>query len=157
MKEENTLEKRKTTFPTIGQSEFKKYLPALLSKEVDVVGRRKWLEICVDPRLSVNVVDDVTGEVIHRVPPISYTTTELTGKNVNGIVEEWSKRSDISPFHGNLFIEQNLDPNIVLGEPPEEDVLLWIDIMKRYGYMDGKKEDDSKSLNEVLEDDPNSW
>lgn len=157
METENKLENRLNEFPRINESEFKKLLPSLVSREIDIVERRKWLDVCIDPRLSVYVVDDKTGEILHRVPPLTYTTNVLTGKNVSGMVDEWSKRNDVSPFHGNIFAEENITSDLVMGTPPEEDINLWVEILERYGVVNAKVVDDTKVDTGEFKDDPNSW
>jgi hypothetical protein len=142
--------------PKISQSEFRKFLPILIDPKADITLKRKWLDICIDPRLSVIVVDDSTGEEVHRVPPLIYTTQELTGRNISGTLDVIGRMADANPLLGRKYARENLTPEVVIGKPPEEDVQLWREILVRY---DITKEEDAEASNVVagLSDDPGAW
>ena len=121
--------------PKLPRSEFIKYLPYLLVPQKDgTFNCKPWYDVCIDPRVAVLIVDDKTGEVIHRVPPIIYTTTELTGKKVSQMLTEYGLRKEANPLLGESFAKANFDEDLILAEPPEEDVELWRWIMGEYGY-----------------------
>lgn len=160
MSDQEALEKQKNDLPRVNQTEFKRYLPGLVSKELTAeaaVLRKGWLNICIDPRLSVLVVDDKTGEVLHRVPPLTYTSNNLTGKNVAGTIDVWSKENDVSPYRGNAYAEEHLTPDLVLGTPPEEDVELWVEILKMYNIVESDSDVLEGVSQDAISDDPSSW
>ena len=126
-----------TDYPRIPESIFKQYVGALVSPDGDILVRKRWLDVCVDPRLSVLVVDDNTGEVIHRVPPMIYTTANIVGNNIAGLCAEWRRNNEVSALHGNAFANRHIPDDIIMGESPPEDVELWQWIINQYGYGDG--------------------
>jgi len=150
------LERLKTGYPTIAESEFKKYVKALVSPDSTVEERKAWLDVCIDPRLRVTVVDDVTGEPIHEVPPITYTSDQLTGKNVSGMIKEWIMMNEVSPLHGARYAEQHVTKDLIKGKPPEEDVKLWQWIIDR--YIENKSNTMSTdAIDPDLLEDSNDW
>jgi hypothetical protein len=156
MTEKTALEKQRDNYTKIPEYVFKQYADGLLSNTATAEDRMKWLEISIDPRLPVDVMDDNTGEVLFRVPPLTYTTNVLTGRNISGLVSEWVMRSEISPFHGNEFAAKNVTPDMVIGEAPDSDVEAWRNILERYGYIansSGVSAVDSGAIT----DDPDSW
>jgi len=132
MSEEIALGKR---MPTVSQRVFRTYVRSLLTKSMDpehVANRKAWLDICIDPRLRVSVLDDDTGKEIHQVPPITYTTDILTGRDISGTIQRWRLMQDVSPLHGERFAEDNIPADLITGKPPEEDTDLWREIYARY-------------------------
>lgn len=145
------------SYPTISQTGFKKYVKALTTLDGDEALRQEWLSICIDPRLSVYVVDDVTGERLHRVPPLTYTTVDVTNNDFNRLVSEWIMHSEISPYHGNIYATNNIPLDMAIGTPPAEDVELWIKIMRDYGIVNAPDPTKETIAVEDIQDDPNGW
>lgn len=127
------MNKAEGKLPSITVSEFKQYLPMLLSTDPSI-DRRAWLAICIDPRLRVEVIDDKTGEFVHYVPQLHYTPDVLTGKNVAGRIKEWQLMSEVSPLHGKAYARDHITSDLVKGVPPKEDIEQWRFIMREYGY-----------------------
>lgn len=150
------LDKRKNDLPKISESEFRKFLPTLIDPSADIERKRKWLDICIDPRLSVLVVNDKTGEVIHRVPPLIYTTQELTGRNISGTLDMLNKYNEVNPLMGRKFAAENIPTDLAIAKPPEEDVVLWRDILARY-EVGGTSKGNDVDMASSLADDPDAW
>lgn len=127
------LEEQKNNFPRIPESLFKKYVGALVSETASPNERKKWLDVCIDPRLYVIVVDDVTGKEIHRVPPLIYTSNTLTGRNVAGTVKTIAQMNDSNYLLGRQYARDHITEDLVVGKPPADDVALWRYILSRYG------------------------
>ncbi len=153
----NAIKTLYESYPTISQSGFKKYVRALTTPDGDPELRQEWLTICIDPRLSVYVVDDVTGERIHRVPPLAYTTVDIINNDFNRLVSEWIMHSEVSPYHGNIYATNNIPLDMAIGEPPTEDVELWVKIMKDYGIVKADTTEQTTIAAEDIQDDPNGW
>ena len=150
----DVLISQRDNLPRVSEALFKsKYLPMLISPQDGV--RSEWLDICIDPRLSVLVVDD-RGDVIHRVPPLIYTTTDLTGKNIAGTAEVISKYNEVNPLLARKYASENMPTDIVLADPPEKDVELWGYILERYGYSNKEEIESSDDMGGLI-DDVDDW
>lgn len=134
---EKLLEEIENGFPKMPESLFRQFLPLFfdpssLSTEEQGRLRDEWLKLAIDPRLSVWVMSEDGKERLFRVPPITYTTQVLTGRNIAGLLKEWSLRTEASPMHGARFAEKHITDDLVLGAVPEDDVSAWREIMARY-------------------------
>jgi len=152
------LEEIENGFPKMPESMFRQFIPlffkpSTLSPEEHERLREEWLKFALDPRLSVWVMSEDGRERLFRVPPINYTTRELTGRNIAGLLKEWALRAEVSPHHGAKFAEQNITMDIILGTVPEEDVAAWREIMARY-QIGGAVED---VRTEVQLEDADDW
>jgi hypothetical protein len=146
--------------PKVGEAKFKEYLPMLVSQEK--ISRIPWLEVCVDFRLPVHVMDDVTGEFLFRVPPIAYSNDVITGRGVGNMMVDWGMHIQTSPLHAKRWADKNLTSDLIIGTPPPEDTQAWIDIMNRYGIaLPNGPETKGGSYNTnagvTLEDDLDAW
>jgi hypothetical protein len=131
------LDEIENGFPKVPESLFRQFIPLFfepttLPAEEQERLREEWLKLAIDPRLSVWVMSEDGKDRLFRVPPITYTTQVLTGRNIAGLLKEWALRTEASPMHGARFAEKHITNDLVLGAVPEEDVSAWREIMARY-------------------------
>jgi hypothetical protein len=151
-----TIDSQINDLPKISESEFRKFVPILTDPKADPEERKKWINISMDPRNSVLVVDDKTGEVLHRVPPLVYTSDQITGRDIAGTLMMLEKMNEVSALHGKNYAERNIDRSWILGKPPEEDIKLWQEILERYG-LKNQSTTGNESIEGSLQDDPDDW
>lgn len=144
-----------TVLPNITETEFKKHVGALTSMDPGA-DRSAWMEICIDPRLEVVVLDDVDGSVLFKVPPILYTSNELTGKGVANVLKTVTELNAVSALHGKGVMDKLLTKDLIISKPPEKDIKTWEWIVNK--YIKGLDMPDlENSPDELLSDGDGDW
>lgn len=132
------------TIPSMKESIYAGYfLPKLLgeSNEQDNIWISEWIGAVGSVATEVNVVDDYTGEVLFRSPPIlqSGKLGLREGKGtLQDIVKEFMMRNGNPVTNPDGYIKRKLNEtyNDLLTEfDNKDDIMRWRFILGKYGYL----------------------
>lgn len=114
--EQSELEKE--FLPTVPKSLFDEYFAPLFKGEIEdpkVVKDlfQKWFVIARHPMSEVNVIDDYTGEVVHRLPSVFYTKmfdpTKSAGRNTWRDLVTMTQQINIgNPMRAEAYLKGDL-------------------------------------------------
>lgn len=125
-----------TDVPRLPESVFVgKYLPILADTQSGKADISQWLDVCGNGYRPVDVVRG--DQVLFRVPPIlkRYPTPGMRrGLSIGEIMAQAQAHSSLAPRLGANYLEQKLHEKVEHLTPEVQELAVWNDILRRYGY-----------------------
>jgi len=123
--------------PQIKLRDFEIYAAALADPSDDPESlrlRTEWARtVCISERLAVHVVDDTSGEIMFRVPPMRTPLAQLENKNITSAMLALEKMQRGNPYAADAFAREVIEPSMFQGMITLEDTKDWQYIIQRYG------------------------
>ena len=144
----DTILQDANTVPAITESTFKLQLLPILADTSKDADFSPWLNIAGTWQRPIDVVDDVTNEVLFRVPALVGKTTDPVKQNGHTsayeIISNAQRKIAVLPKAGEEYLTNNLGRRIGVDGNRIEAARTWNYIFERYGLSHLKLSDISE-------------
>lgn len=143
----------------INESVFVNYfLPFFIGQRHSDTWVIEWISIAGTPMLPVNVVDDVTKEVLYTVPGFLDTSSIINDNrnlSLGAIIERYIMiENNGIPMQSRAYLAKNLNEyeKAVTGDMGKNTINQWHYILQRYNLMPAEQQQAPTSQNNDLDD-----